>query len=139
MKDKYADTNLYIRYVIPDHEVHFLEAKAIYMRASNGEFRILFEIEVVLEIEYVLHKVYKVPKSVISHKIRELSQFQNVAIQNYDIVDQALEYYLNANVDLVDAILFTKAKANDTKVISFDKDFKKIENYDKRRAKKTKS
>ena len=83
--------------------------------------------EVIPEVEYVLRKFYKVVRAEIADKLASLLKTTYLDIEKRKQWLEALTYYTNYNVDLVDAFLFAQAKERNSIVLSFDKDFKKLQ------------
>lgn len=121
-----ADTNIFIRFFVKDNLEQYNEVEKYFLLAQERKIKISVLSEVILEIEYVLKKVYKIPKDEIVKNLQSLVKMTYLSIDKHDSLSFALKYYLKNNVDLVDALIYVEAEKRKMKVFSFDKDFKKI-------------
>ena len=116
------DTNYILRYLLRDNEAMFEEAKGV----INHQHCFLLN-EVVAEVVYVLHGVYKTPKSVIA---KTLSNFVSLPSMNMHesktVLLKALEFYHTKNIDYIDCYLCALKEKYEVK--SFDKKLMKCVN-----------
>lgn len=127
MKVYYADTNVFLRFILGDISSQAKKARYYFSQAKKGQIKLIFLPEVIAEIEHILRKVYRLPKEEISQYLSSLIKSQYVHIDRRLAILNALEIYKNTNIDLVDIILFCTAKAENAQVLSFDKDVKKLQ------------
>lgn len=130
MQVYYIDTNYFLRFVLKDNLTQWKIADSYFEKAKQRKIKLVFITEVIMEIEYVMRKVYKFDRQLISKYISTLLVINSFEVVDREILKMALLVYLNKNIDLVDGILFYKAKSKQAEVLSFDKDFDKI-TYDK--------
>jgi predicted nucleic-acid-binding protein len=121
-----ADTNIFIRFFIKDDLEQYNEVERYFSLAQKGKIKISVLTEVILEVEYVLRKVYKIPRDEIAKNLQSLVKMTYLHIDKHDILSFALRYYLKNTIDLVDALIYIEAEKRNLKILSFDKDFKKI-------------
>lgn len=126
-----ADTNIFIRLLIQNIGSQTREAEGYLRLAKDGKLKIVVISEVFPEIEYVLRKVYKIPRPEIADKLTTILKMMYLDIEKRQDWLEAVSYYLNLNMDIVDAFLAVVAKNNNMDVLSFDKDFKKLKKYAK--------
>lgn len=126
MKTYFADTNVFLRFLLKDNPEFTKKARSYFILAKNKQIRIIVLSVIVLEIEYVLRKVYSQSRQEIAKKISSLVKSIYFEIEDRSLWLDVLASYPKANIDPVDILLFEKAKANDAEVLSFDKDFKKL-------------
>ena len=81
--------------------------------------------EVFAEVIYVLEKVYKMDRKDIADILLEFIEFENIFIDNTDIIKSALEKYKEIKIDFVDTVLYGYSKCRNAKIHTFDK---KLEN-----------
>lgn len=118
-----VDANIILRFILDDNKEMADKASEI---IENRSIYILEEI--LAEVVYVLEKVYKMERSKISQTISEFLEFDNIFIDNKEIVLTALEAYGKKALDFVDCILFGYSKCRNAKVYTFDKRLEKIIN-----------
>lgn len=126
MKVYFADTNIFLRFLLKDNPKLSKKAKYYFTLAKSGNIKIKVLSEILLEIEYVLRKVYQESRQDISKKLSSLVKSTYFEITDKNLWIDIIESYSKTNLDLVDIFLFEKAKADEAEVLSFDKDFKKL-------------
>ncbi len=126
MKIYFADTNVFLRFLLKDNPKFTKKARSYFTLAKNKQIRIIVLSAIILEIEYVLRKVYSQPRREIAKKISSLVKSIYFEIEDRGLWLDSLALYSKANLDLVDIFLFEKAKINGAEVLSFDQDFSKI-------------
>jgi predicted nucleic-acid-binding protein len=109
------DANYILRYLLSDNESMFEEAKDV---ISNEHCLLLNE--VVAEVVYVLHGVYKTPKDVINKTLTNFVLLENMTMHESKMfLIKALEFYETMNLDFVDCCLCALKEKYEVK--SFDK------------------
>lgn len=122
----FADTNVFLRFLLKDNPQLSKKAKYYFTQAKSGTIKIIVLSEILLEIEYVLRKVYRQSRQSISKKLASLIKSPYFEIEEKNLWISIIEYYQKKNLDLVDLLLFEKAKANNAKVLTFDQRLAKI-------------
>jgi len=116
------DANYILRYLLSDNESMFKEAKDI---IANENCLLLNE--VMAEVVYVLHGVYKTPKDVINKTLTKFVLLQNMTMhESKRYLIKALEFYATMNLDFVDCYLCALKTKYEVK--SFDKKLMKCVN-----------
>lgn len=116
-----VDTNIILRYLLNDNKE--LNKKAVDIIENNDIF---IPTEVIVEVSYVLKKVYSVEKEKIFEAIKELLGFENIHFQNSGTIGLAFEIYAEKNFDIVDCILYAYSKNEHYHVETFDKKLSKL-------------
>lgn len=129
MKSYLVDTNIFVRYFTESDSVFTKKSKDYFAKARDGKIKIEVSSEILLEIEYVLRKVYKVGRILISEKLLFLAKTPYFDIQKRNLWIKSLELYSNTNFDLVDIFLWAQAEEKNIEVLSFDKDFEKLKKF----------
>lgn len=111
-----VDTNVILRYLLQDNEE--LSSKAIEIIDNN---EIFIPTEVIVEVSYVLKKVYNVEKDKIFETIKLLLDMQNIKFKNKKTIEVAFKIYSEKNLDIVDCILYAYNKVEKFEIKSFDK------------------
>jgi predicted nucleic-acid-binding protein len=79
--------------------------------------------EVLAEVVFVLLKVYNVTKKDITNSLINILEYNNIIMNDKNIIIQSLEIFENRNLDFVDCILCAKSKKYTIK--TFDKKLNK--------------
>jgi uncharacterized protein len=120
-----VDTNVVLRYLLDDHEIFSPKAKRFMIRLSDNAISSEISAVVIVECVYVMEKFYKIPRNEIVNKLCAILSFSGIVNADKKNLIAALIEYGRTNVDIVDCIL--AAESSSTRiVVSFDKDFKKL-------------
>lgn len=126
MKIYFADANIFLRFILKDNLSQWRLASSYFERSKLGKIKIIFFTEIILEIEYVMRKVYGFPKGIIVQHLSTLISVKNIDIPDRNALRNAFTLYADINIDLTDLVLFFKAQQQGGEVLSFDKDFQKL-------------
>ncbi|MBU1110508.1 PIN domain-containing protein [Patescibacteria group bacterium] len=126
MKTYFADTNIFLRFILNDNKKLASQARKYFTQAKNRKINLVFTSEVILEINYVLKKVYGVSKKEIIEHLSTLVKTPYLDIRSREILIKTLGIYQQINVDFVDILLAVTAYSENAEIFSFDKDFKAI-------------
>jgi len=124
------DTNIIVRFLVRDHEEHFIVSKEIFKQVQLGVLKIEILSEVLMEVLFVMTKIYKIPKNIVIEKLKSLLLLESVVNEDKAICIDALNLMQNKNIDYVDALICTKNVLQGYGKISFDKDVMKKCNKD---------
>jgi predicted nucleic-acid-binding protein len=119
------DTNVILRLLLRDNEAHYKKAKFYFEKAAQNKIKLILPNEVLIEAEHVLNKTYKIPRE----KCGRLLSMITAACQSptrKNNLTQIIKLYKNSKIDLVDITIFVASKHTGHKILSFDKDFKKL-------------
>jgi predicted nucleic-acid-binding protein len=121
------DTNVLLRFLIADSKAEKEKFKKLLKETSSEKKRLLVPLMVVIELAYVLEKVYKLPKNEVRENIESLEALHSIEVESDDIVLEALRLYAEENLKFGDAMILAKSRTSGIRpVYSFDKkDFKK--------------
>ncbi|MDP4011387.1 MAG: PIN domain-containing protein [Candidatus Roizmanbacteria bacterium] len=123
----FPDTNIFIRFFLRDHKSHSPQAKKYIDEAKAGKRTLIILPVILIEVEYVLRKVYKISRADTHVYMLSVVQSNYFTIIDHDIITQVLSLYKkNAGIDFVDIFLHLKAQQAGGEVLSFDTDFKKL-------------
>jgi len=125
---KIIDANVILRFFLEDDEEKFQRSKAFFRKLEFGEDEALLTEIVFAEVVWVLQKVYGIPRKEISQKFLVLLNYNGIkTVFSKEIYSESLKLYSVHSVDIQDIFLAVLAKAENSKIISFDKaDFKKL-------------
>lgn len=126
MKEYYIDSNFFLRFILKDNLNQWIVANGYFKEAKLEKVKLVFLTETIIEIEYVLRKVYKLSRKIILKYLLTLLSINNFEITDQELLKDTLLYYVEKNIDFVDIIIFLKARSQNAEVLTFDKDFDKI-------------
>lgn len=113
---KIVDANIVLRYLLNDHDD--LSAKAAMIIENN---KVLLPNEVVVEVVYVLEKVYRVKNDEICDTLLELFKYDNIDVDDMEILEEALILFKERRLDFVDTLLYAYNKVKGYQIYTFDK------------------
>ncbi len=123
-----VDANVILRYLLKDNEKFYKEAENLLNNAFSGKKKILILHSVIVEVVYVLQKLYKVDRKEIAEVLTEFMKIKGLKVQDKEILISAFKIFKNKTFDFVDCLLCAYSKKYE--VISFDKELNKcITNY----------
>ncbi len=108
-----VDTNVILRYLLNDIPEQADEAATI---IESGAFTLP---EIIAEVIYVLIKLYNIPREEIESII--LPIFDEISIENTDVITTAVSLYSETKFDFVDCIIIARKKILGEDVFTFDK------------------
>jgi len=126
MGKKLIDANVVLRYLLQDDDVLFKKASSLLERVKVGEEAIIISESVLAECVYVLLKVYKIEKQIISEKLRDLFAYKGIVNPDKkDLVD-SITLFGQTQLSIVDCIVCSKSINNGLSLFTFDDALKVI-------------
>lgn len=127
MKKFIADTNIFLRFLLNDIPSQADESERYFKQAAEGKIEILVFPITIFEIVFSFEKFYGKTKKEAAELAKTVVSAPYLKIEDKEVFIEALKKYQDSNVSLVDAFLFYKAEAMNGDVLSFDKDFVRLE------------
>jgi predicted nucleic acid-binding protein len=122
MKKVFFDTNFLLGFYLDDIPTQATKAKRMVQAAKDGSLILVTDLIVICEMVWVMDSFYGLDKAEISEKMSNLNQTPGIVIINGEILPDALDIYVNKNVDFTDAVIATVASKNHIEYLaSFDK------------------
>ena len=106
------DTNYALRYLLQDNYNQAIKAKEI---IDDGAYILP---ESIVELVYVLSKVYKIERKEISFAILDL--LEDVEMIDKQLYVQSIKLYSETKLDYVDCVLVARNQVFNDKIYSFD-------------------
>jgi len=119
------DANVIIRFLVADHEAHFKESCVLFEKIEKNELEVHLLESVLMELFFVLTKVYKLPKASICNDLKKILSLESIVNDNKLILFETLSILEHKTIDFVDALLCAKKNLEGFGVLSFDHDVKK--------------
>ncbi len=121
------DTNLFIRYLhdgTPEEKEKF---RNLIERAKKKGTTFYIPFIVVVEMVYVLERVYRLPKNQVREMVENILTLP-AEVENLEVVLTALVLYEEENLKFGDALVLAYARVRGIKpVYTFDRDFRRFE------------
>lgn len=121
-----VDTNVFLRFILKDNKKFFNQAEKYFTKAKKRKVVLILLPSVVFEIDYVLRGVYSLSRRESADILSLLVKSPDLEVKERQTLIEAVEKYKKVNADLVDIYLFLVAKQQKAKILSFDKDFRKL-------------
>lgn len=121
-----VDTNILLRFLSGQPAAQAVAARKLFSRAAAREIEIDFSPVIVAEAFYTLTSFYGVERKVAADKISVLLQQHGIKLRDSAQVLSALDLLQTVNVGFADAFLAAGAHEDDVLVVSFDRDFEKL-------------
>lgn len=126
MPEAFLDTNIFIRYFIEDVPRQAKESREIFERIQDNKLKGLISILVVNEIIWILEHYYSLKRFDYIPKLIKLISLKSMRIIDLkkETLMQILDRLEKTSFDFTDLYIFYKA--GNKKILSFDRDFKKL-------------
>lgn len=122
MKKVFFDTNFLLRFYLGDVPSQALKAKGMIQAAINGSLLLITDLVVICEMVWVMDSFYHLGKEEICEKITNLYETPGISVINGEILPDALNAYVERNIDFTDAIVGVSAtRAGIEYLASFDR------------------
>ncbi len=125
LEKRLPDTNVIVRYLVKDDLELYKKARIFFDKVKTGEESAVILESVVAECVYVLTKVYKVPKEKVAESLTNLLRYRGIINEDRAELIKALTVFVERSLDIVDCILYAKARSKNIKLFSFDEDLNK--------------
>ncbi|MBU0974314.1 PIN domain-containing protein [Patescibacteria group bacterium] len=129
MKKLYVDTNVFLRFLLRDNIKQADVAEKNFTLAKEEKVKIVIISEIIPELVYVLSGIYKLSREKVTKYIESIVKTIYFNVEQRDTWVKVMGIYPQVSVDVEDIFLAVKAKEEDGDVLSFDKDFKKLEKH----------
>ncbi len=126
MNKYYLDTNIILRLLLKDNKNLSTKAYNYFLEAKERKIELILIPEIVFEVEYVLRKLYKVSRKDIAIHLLSIVKTPYLTVSNKQVLIQSIGKYGQISIDLVDCYLYFLALHDNARVLSFDKDLKRI-------------
>lgn len=99
----FIDTNLFLRYLTNDVPAQADAVEQLLRRAAAGKLTLVTNVLVMAEIVWTLESFYQLAKHDIHEKILAILNTSGLDIAGGDQILQAMIWYVDQNVDFIDA------------------------------------
>lgn len=122
------DTNIIIRFITADDKTKQEKTARLFEKIKEGKVTAFIHDVIFAEIVFVLvsKKLYGLSKHKIQALLLPIVSLTNIKFNNKKRVKRALELFVKYDIDFEDALIASDAENEKAKIVSFDRDFKKI-------------
>ena len=125
MKKVFLDTNVWLRFLLQDEKEQAEACLKLLELIEAGKFRPYTSAIVLLELQYVLTVVYKIPREEVVKDIEAILGTRGLVLIEKTDFRKALEAYRQTKIKLADCLIATALPAK-TMLCSYDQDFRKV-------------
>ena len=93
METYFLDTNIILRFLLKDHLTQSPQARIHLQQAKTGEIKLILIPEIVVELEYVLRKVYKHDKKQLIQDLNSVISFNAIEVRDRLQLREALQRF----------------------------------------------
>lgn len=121
----FIDSNVFLRFLTQDDKNKAADCASLFQLIENGAIRPYVSNIVILEIQFVLIKLYKFPKAKVMEDIDTILSLRNLTVIEKTNTKIALEIYTKHNIKYADCLISTQIPKG-TRLVSYDEEFAKI-------------
>ncbi|MBI4037592.1 PIN domain-containing protein [Candidatus Curtissbacteria bacterium] len=121
----FIDTSIFIRFLTQDNPEKFKDCQKFFELTEEGKIRPYTSSIVVLEIQFVLTRLYGFNKIRVLSCILELLRLRNLTLIEKTDTRKALALFKKLNIKYADCLIATQIPTG-TKLVTYDEEFKKI-------------
>ena len=103
MSERFIDTNVFLRFLTNDDSAKAKRAEKLFQDAVAGRTQLRTSLLVFAEIVWTLESYYGLPKSEIAEKVSAILNTPNLICNETRLIRLALDFYVQQNVDFIDA------------------------------------
>jgi predicted nucleic acid-binding protein len=122
----WVDANVLLRYITKDVPEQARRAQRLMRRAEDGELVLHVPNVVIAEVVWVLGSYYEFGPGQIADTVRALVSADGMAVDDADLVLEALRVMEHAGVSFADAFLAATARQRGQPLATFDRDFQRL-------------
>lgn len=126
----FVDSNVFIRFLTKDDEQMFFDCQKFFKSINEGKLRPYISNIIILEIIFVLTKIYKFSKSKVLEDIKLLLRLRNLTLIEKTETKKALKLFKKNNIKYQDCLIASQVPEKAT-LVTYDQDFKKIKTIQK--------
>ncbi len=125
----FVDTNLFLRFLTRDVPEQAEAAFRLFQQAEQGKLSLVTTSMVVAEIIWTLQSFYNKPREYIREVVLSFLVTPGLEVEGKDLIVKALRWYVEKNVDFIDAYNAAWMEAREiTSICTFDrKHFARLE------------
>ena len=99
----FVDANIFLRYLTNDIPEQAEAVALLLQQAADGELKLVTNAMVMAELVWVMESAYKLSRQIIQEYIQIILNTPGLSVSDADMITQALSWYVEKNVDFIDA------------------------------------
>lgn len=127
MEKIFLETSFFIRYFTADDKEKFEDCRELLEATEKGRLRPYTSNIVLLEILFVLTKVYKFSKKEALEGIKKVIAIRNLTLVEKSDSEKAFGLFEKYNIKYADCLISTQVPKG-VKLVTYDEEFSKIKN-----------
>lgn len=129
MKSYFIDTNVFLRYLTNDDPAKADRIEKLFERAEQENFQLIASHLTIAELVWTLESYYQLKPTTIEEMLLKIINTPFIEIPNEDLILHALDLYVTANIDFIDAYnAYFMREMDLTRIYTYDtKHFKRVE------------
>lgn len=121
----FIDTSIFIRFLTQDDQQKYADCKKIFELIQVGKLRPYISQVVILEIIFVLTRVYSFSKERVLEAVDEIFRLRNITVIEITDSKKALQLYSKNKIEYQDCLIATQQPPHTT-LLTYDKEFEQI-------------
>ncbi len=121
----FVETSVFIRFLTADDAQKFQDCVALFEEIEQGQIRPYASNIVILEILFLLTKLYKFPKAKVLSDIGKILNLRNLTIIEKTDTKTALNMFNKFNIKYADCLIAGQVPKT-VILLTYDEDFKKL-------------
>lgn len=121
------DTNIWLRFLLQDLPLQYKDCVSLISTFKHGVIMPYTSPFVLLEIEYILQKIYKIPVTNIKNDLENILKIKNLKILEKADTLKGWNYHKNHKIKFADCLIAAQL-SKDIHLCTYDQEFKKIKN-----------
>jgi len=126
-KTFFLDANIFLRFLTGDDRRKAEACRRLIQKAVDGELNLNTHPMILAEVVWVLESYYKQPRQEIAGKLALIMNTPNLSITDENAFAHAVELYSESKIDLADCFAAALATQEGHLLLSYDRDFDKLE------------
>lgn len=124
----FIDTNIFLRVLIKEDEIKFQQCRRVLELIRENKIKAWTSSLVLAEVNWTLVSFYKFSKEKNLKAIKSIISLKNLKIADQNNIYQMVHLYEKYNIKFIDAHIASLdlITQKNTKIISYDKDFDKL-------------
>lgn len=125
IKEEILDTNVLIRFLVGDNKDQQKTASDLFNQAQKGKRKLLIKTLVIAETCFVLESFYKKNRIEIADAFGTFLVQTWLLVEDREVLFSIWDWY-KKGFHFVDSYLISWAKINNSSIVTFDKELKKV-------------
>lgn len=125
MSKVFVETSVFIRFLTADDHQKFKDCTVFFKKIEQGKLRPYTSNIVLLEILFLLTKLYKFPKTKVLKDVSQILNLRNITLIEKTDTRKALKIFNQYNIKYADCLITTQVPPK-TLLATYDEDFVKL-------------